>query len=140
MPAPNYVGDDINSTDVTIGAGSPETGILLGDMSYSHDNPTVEFFDRYGGVIGKATNFNPSLSIDVSGEVEDKDAGVNVDTFIAAGNLTNADFFASSSSTYNGIDYSSTTQHLSAASGSQPRGGGREVSLTYRYNLGLTIT
>lgn len=140
MPTPSYVGDTVNGTDATVGAGSDETGILVGDIDWSLDNPRVDFMDRYGGIVGKATNYNPTLSLTINGEVTDKDAGINVQTFVAGATIANEDFFAASGSTYHGIDFSTATSVLEDASGSQPREGARTITTVFNRHLGLTIT
>lgn len=142
MPTPSYavLASAVTGPDITIGAGADETGILIGDLSYTHDNPSIKLRDRFGGVINKITNYDPSLTIDVEGVVADKDGGLNVDTFIATTSMANADFFASASSTYNGIDYTGAELILEDASGTQPQSGERTVSHTYMRHLGIVIT
>lgn len=140
MPAPSFTGFAGAQGDVSIGATSAETGIHIGDSDWSVDNPMVEFFDRWGGVIGKAVNFNSSLSLTINGEVSDKDAGVNVATFTAAATVANENSFAATGNTHHGIDFSVAEIYLTAASGGQPRGAGRTVSLTYMKNIGALVT
>ena len=98
MPAATFVGFSGTPGDLSIGATSEESGILLGDIDYSHDNPRVDFMDRFGGLIGYARNHNSQLNMTVNGEVDDKDAGVNVASFTATATLANDDFFASTTS------------------------------------------
>ena len=139
MPAPTLAGGTAFAAyDITIGATAAETGILVGDISFTIDNPMVEFFDRWGGVIGKAVNHNASVQLDIQGEVSDSDAGVNVANFTAAATVGNDATFEGSTDTYHGIDFSGTSFWLTAASGSQPRGAGRDVSLSYTKHLGTT--
>ena len=139
MAAPSYVGVGVNSTDITIGAGADETGILLGDLSYDLENDSVPFTDRFGGRIGVAINHDAALVYSLDGTVTDKDAGVNVLTFTAACSLANIDFFASSSATYNGLNFNSRETRLVSVSGSQPQGGARTVSMTLERPIGFNI-
>ena len=129
MPSPSFVGS-VNSTDVSLGAGADESGIILGDLSYDLENPQVDFFDRFGAVSGYATNHQAAINYSVNGVVSDKDAGLNVATFTAAITLANADFFASASATHNGIDFTGAEIRLVGVSGSQPQGGARTVDLS----------
>ena len=136
MPAPAYIGST-ETSDPTIGAVYEEAGILIGDSSYSVGNPQIEFLDRWGGVIGKATDFNGSVSISVSGEVNDGTTGVNAATFKAAATLANDGSFESATDTYHGLVFTSSVIALTEASGTQPRGGARTVDLTYMRHMGL---
>ena len=140
MATPSYVGANITSTDVTIGAGADETGILLGDFSADLENPEVVFQDRYGGEIGAAVNYDPKLNYSVDGEVSDKDAGLNVATFTAAVSLANVDFFASATSSHHGLDFASADARLIGASFSQPRSGARTLSLNIRRPIGFAFS
>ena len=136
MPTPSFVGS-VTGKDVSLGAGADEDGIILSDFSYDLENPQVDFFDRFGAVSGYATNHQAALNYSVSGIVSDKDAGLNIATFTAAITLANKDFFASASSTHNGIDFSSSEIRLTAVSGSQPQGGARTVDLSFNRPLGF---
>lgn len=137
MPAASFVGFSGTPGDISVGATSAETGILLGDMDYTHDNPRVDFFDRYGGIIGVARNHNAMLTLNINGEMKDIDAGLNVASFTAAATIANEEFFAASVSTYNTLDYANAPTLLDSVSGSQPRGGARTVSLSYFRPIGL---
>ena len=139
MATPSYVGVGVNSTDITIGASSDETGILLGDLSYDLENDAIEFRDRYNGRIGYAVNHDAALVYSLSGTVTDKDGGVNVLTFTAAASLANIDFFASSASTYNGLDFADRETRLVSVSGSQPQGGARTGDMTLERPIGFNI-
>ena len=140
MATPSYVGVGINSTDVTIGAGADETGVLLGDLSYDLQNDAVEFRDRYSGRIGYAVNHDAAIVLSLSGcTVTDKDGGLNVLTFTAAASVTNADFFAATGSTYNGLDFAAAETRLASVSGSQPQGGARTVDMTFERPIGFNI-
>lgn len=138
MPAPSYIGS-VNSTDATIGAGADETGILLNDLSVELENPEVVFRDRYSGETGYAVNFNPKLNYTVSGEVTDKDAGINVMTFVAAATPANEEFFASSTSTHNGIDFASADCRLTGANCAQPAGDARTITVNISRPLGFSF-
>ena len=140
MPAATFVGVGVSATDVSIGASADETGILLGDIDYSHDNPRVDFVDRFGGVIGFARNHNSQLNLTVNGEVDDIDAGVNVASFTAAATVANENFFASATETYNTINYAAADTILDSVSGSQPRGGARTITLNYIRPIGFAVS
>ena len=139
MPTPAFVGS-VNSTDVSLGAGADESGIILGDLSYDLENPQVEFLDRFGGVTGYATNYAAAINYSVNGVVSSKAAGLNIATFTAAISLNNADFFASASSTHNGIDFTGAEIRLVGVSGSQPQGGARTIDLSLNRPLGFDAT
>lgn len=139
MPSPSFVGTALGA-DVSVGAGNDETGILLSDLSYDLENPQVDFLDRFGAVIGYGTNHAASLNHSLSGTVSDKDAGVNVLTFTASVELANKEFFAESSSTYNGLNFATADTRLVSVSGSQPQGGARTIDLTLNRPLGLVIS
>ena len=139
MPSPTFVGTALGA-DVSIGAGADETGILLSDLSYDLENPQVDFFDRYGGTIGYATNHSAALNVSLSGQVSDKDAGVNVLTFTASCELANKEFFASANSEYNALNFATADTRLVSVSGSQPQGGARTIDLTLNRPLGLVIS
>mgnify|MGYP003149764084 FL=1 len=140
MATPSYVGVGINATNVTIGAEFDESGVLLGDLSYDLQNDAVEFRDRYSGRIGYAVNHDAALVYSLTGcTVTDKDAGLNVLTFTAAVTLANADFFASSGSSHNGLDFADREIRLASVSGSQPQGGARTVDMTFERPIGFNI-
>ena len=139
MPTPAFVGS-VNSTDVSLGAGADESGIILGDLSYDLENPQVDFLDRFGGVTGYATNYAAAINYSVNGVVSSKAAGLNIATFTAAISLNNADFFASASSTHNGIDFAGAEIRLVGVSGSQPQGGARTIDLSLNRPLGFDAT
>ena len=139
MPTPAFVGS-VNSTDVSLGAGADESGIILGDLSYDLENPQVDFLDRFGAVTGYATNHQAAINYSVNGVVSSKAAGLNIATFTAAISLNNADFFASASSTHNGIDFAGAEIRLVGVSGSQPQGGARTIDLSLNRPLGFDAT
>ena len=149
MPTPSFVGS-VNSTDVSLGAGADESGIILGDLSYDLENPQVDFFDRFGAVTGYATNHMAAINYSVNGVVSSKAAGLNVATFTAAISLNNDDFFskeqdnANTDETYNGVVFkdSNVTSaiRLVGVSGTQPQGGARTVDLSLNRPLGLVIS
>lgn len=149
MPTPSFVGS-VSSSDVSLGAGADESGIILGDLSYDLENPQVDFFDRFGAVTGYATNHQAAINYSVSGVVSDKDAGLNIATFTAAVSLANDDFFskeqdnANTDETYNGVVFkdSNVTSaiRLVGVSGTQPQGGARTVDLSLNRPLGLVIS
>ena len=138
MPTPSYVGTALGA-DVTVGAGSAETGILLSDLSYDLENPQVDFFSRFGSVVGYATNHAAALNYSLSGQVSDKDAGVNVLTFTASVELANKEFFASANSEYNALNFAAADSRLVSVSGSQPQGGARTGDINLNIPLGLFI-
>ena len=144
MPAPDYQGSasGAGTGEESIGAGADEVGIYLGDMSYSIDNPEVEFLDRWGGVIGAAIGHNASLTLDITGEVSDIDAvgGIGVQDYESAATIANDDFFAETGSTYHGINFATNTVPyvLRSASGDQPRGGARTISCSFIRRIGMT--
>ena len=139
MPTPSYVGTTLGD-DVSVGAGADETGILLSDLSYDLENPQVDFLDRFGGVVGYATNHQAAINMSLSGQVSAKGSGVNVLTFTASVELANKEFFASANSEYNAIDFASADTRLVSVSGSQPQGGARTVDITLNRPLGLVIS
>ena len=140
MPTPSYIGDTVSGTDASIGLGSEEVGVLIGDASYTVDNPRIEFMDRFAGVIGEAVNFNPLLTQEFSAEVLANDSGLITHTYTAAASLANDGFFEGDDGTYNGIDFSTGTLLLGSAAGAQPRGEKRTIDYGYFKRPGLTIT
>ena len=101
MPAPSFNGGFGGSkNDETAGPLAAETGIHVGDIDATEDNPEIEFLDRWAGVIGTTTGHNPSLTINITGEMADVAAGVNIATWVAAATVGNIDSFASASSTH----------------------------------------
>ncbi len=139
MPTPSFVGS-VSSSDVSLGAGADESGIILGDLSYDLENPQVDFFDRFGAVSGYATNHQAAINYSVNGVVSSKAAGLNIATFTAAITLANADFFASANSTHNGMNFEDSEIRLVGVSGTQPQGGARTIDLSLNRPLGFDAT
>lgn len=140
MPAPDFIGS-VNTTDASIGLGADETGIIVDSMDMDLDNPEIAFLDRFGGETGYAVNYNPKLNFTLSGEVSDKDAGVNVITFTALASIANSDFFESTAGTYHGLDFDTAGAEvrLTSVSGSQPRGGARTITANLSRPLGFSF-
>ncbi len=89
MPAPTYV----NNSGMQKGVKNDETAIKVESVEWSIEDPKEYSFDRYGGHDGFAHGFNPSVTITVSGEVSDEDAGLCIAQFgtaITFANETNA--------------------------------------------------
>lgn len=139
MPTPSYVGTALGP-DVSVGAGDDETGILLSDLSYDLENPQVDFTDRFGGVVGYATNHSASINMSLSGTVSNKSQGINTLTFTASVELANKEFFASANSEYYGFNFATADTRLVSVSGSQPQGGARTVDISLNRPLGLVIS
>ena len=139
MPAPSYVGFTGAPGDVSIGA-SAETGILVGDIDFTLENPRVDFFDEYGALKGFARNHAAAYVLNVTGEVDDKNDGLNVMNMTSAVTPANLNFFASATATHHTLDFSTAETFLDEVSGSQPRGGARTASFTYRRHLGMDFT
>ncbi len=131
MPSPNYTGDTAIGSDASIGLTTSETGIINEGMSYAHENESVWFRDRYSGRIGRANDHDAAVTYSLAGSVSAKNSGVNVATYVAAATIANEDYFASSSSTYNALSYSTSDTILDAVSGDQPAGDVRTVTLEY---------
>ena len=138
MPAPSYSGTTAAS-DPTIGVTTAESGILVTDFSYSLENESVWFRDRWGGRIGRATDHDAALAYTLTGDVSDETAGVNLAAFDVAATLANEEFFASASSTHHALDFTTADTMLNGASGSAPAGSARTVTLEYIRPLLYTV-
>ena len=93
MPAPTYVD---GSSGMLKGVESAETGIKVESIEWSIDDPKEYSFDRYGGHDGFAHGFNPSVTITVSGEISNENAGVPIAEFgtaITFANIANTGGF-----------------------------------------------
>lgn len=64
MASPTF----IQAANAVRGAATAQTGINLGDYSQNHQDPMDFLRDRFGGRIGFAHDYDPSIEISISGE------------------------------------------------------------------------
>lgn len=69
MASPTF----IQASNSVRGAASAQTGINLGDYSQNHQDPMDWLRDRFGGRIGFAHDYDPSIEISMSGECNTAD-------------------------------------------------------------------
>jgi len=128
MPSPSYVD---GASGMQKGVKTAETGIKVESVDWTINDPMEYSFDRYGGHDGFAHGFNPSVEIEVSGEVSDEDAGVCIAQFgtaITFANETNA-LQADSGSTFANVPNTGGF-YPTAISFSESRDGFRSMSIT----------
>ena len=131
MASPSYIGSALTSTQASIGLTTAETGVVRVGMSVTHENPMVEFRDRFGGRIGWAHKHDAALAYSLTADLTLKASGLNIAQFGAAATLANKDYFASAGATYNTLDYTTCNTFLTGASMDQQPGSPRTVSFEY---------
>ena len=85
MPSPTYV----DSTGMQKGVENAETGIKVESVEWTIEDEKIYSFDRFGGHDGFAHNFNPSITISVSGEISDENAGLPISQYGTAVTFAN---------------------------------------------------
>tara|TARA_R110000824_G_scaffold56954_2_gene155366 strand:- start:694 stop:1122 length:429 start_codon:yes stop_codon:yes gene_type:complete len=86
MPAPTYV----STSGMQKGVETAESGIKIDSIDWSISDEKALAYDRYGGVCGFAHGFNPSVSISISGEISDEEAGLPISQYGTAITIANA--------------------------------------------------
>lgn len=128
MPAPTYVD---GATGMQKGVENAETGIKVESVDWTINDPMEYSFDRYGGHDGFAHGFNPSIEIEVSGEVSDENSGVPVAQFGTAITFANETNCALTDSDATFANIANTGGfYPTAISFSESRDGFRSMSIT----------
>ena len=87
MPTPQY----IDAADgLRKGVGSVESGIKVDSVEHSISDPKTYSFDKNGSADGFCHNYNPSITITVSGEVSNENAGLCLAQYGTAITFANA--------------------------------------------------
>ena len=128
MPSPTYVQ---GATGMQKGVKHAETGIAIESIDWTINDEYAYSQDRYGGNNGFAHGFNPSVEIEISGEISNEDSGVPVAQFgtaITFANETNA-LQADSGTTFANVPNTGGF-YPTAISFSESRDGFRSMSIT----------
>lgn len=135
MPTPQY----IDAADgLQKGVGSVETGIKVDSIEHSISDPKTYSFDKNGTADGFCHNYNPSITITVSGEVNNVNAGLCIAqygtaiTFANANNAKLTDPIGADSTTdsaFAGVE-SGGGFYAESVSFSESRDGFRTMSIT----------
>ena len=134
MPSPSYV----QAAGMQKGVKTAESGIKIDSFDTSISDEKALAYDEYGGVCGFAYNFNPSITISITGEVSDENAGLCIAQYGAALTIANANNAkltdpigtdSTADSAYAGIA-STGVFYLEDISFSESRDGFRTLSLT----------
>tara|TARA_S200002703_G_scaffold110832_1_gene96413 strand:- start:2992 stop:3429 length:438 start_codon:yes stop_codon:yes gene_type:complete len=93
MPSPTYVGS--GAAGMQKGVANAEVGIKIDSFDTSISDEKALAYDENGSVCGFAHNFNPSITISLSGEVSNEDASGSMclsqyGTAITFANVANA--------------------------------------------------
>ena len=113
------------------GVKHAETGIAIESIDWTINDEYAYSQDRYGGNNGFAHGFNPSVEIEISGEISNEDSGVPVAQFgtaITFANETNA-LQADSGTTFANVPNTGGF-YPTAISFSESRDGFRSMSIT----------
>ena len=113
------------------GVKHAETGIAIASIDWTINDEYAYSQDRYGGNNGFAHGFNPSVEIEISGEISNEDSGVPVAQFgtaITFANETNA-LQADSGTTFANVPNTGGF-YPTAISFSESRDGFRSMSIT----------
>ena len=86
MPSPSYV----SQTGMQKGVDSAESGIKIDSIDWTISDEKALAYDRFGGVCGFAHNFNPSISISISGDISAENEGLPVSQYGTAITIANA--------------------------------------------------
>jgi len=136
MPSPTYVGS--GASGMQKGVANAEAGIKIDSFDTSISDEKALAYDENGSVCGFARNFNPSITISISGELSSTTAGLPVSlygTAITFANVANAkitdgsDGNSDAGDAYAGIDGTGGF-YLEDISFSESRDGFRTLSLT----------
>ena len=73
MPSATYID---GASGMQKGIANSETGIKIDSLEHSIDDPKSYSFDENGSADGFCHNYNPSITITISGEVSDENAGL----------------------------------------------------------------
>ena len=128
MPSPTYVQ---GATGMQKGVKNAESGIAIESIDWTINDEYAYSQDRYGGNNGFAHGFNPSVEIEISGEISNEDSGVPVAqfgtaiTFANEANCTLTDGDATFANVANTGGFYPT-----AISFSESRDGFRSMSIT----------
>jgi hypothetical protein len=136
MPSPNYV----SATGMQKGVANAEAGIKIDSFDTSISDEKALAYDEFGGVCGFAHNFNPSITISLSGEVSSEDVSGSMclsqyGTAITFANVANAKLTdpigadSTADTAYAGIAATGGF-YLEDISYSESRDGFRTLSLT----------
>lgn len=87
MPTPQYVDA---SSGMQKGVGSVESGIAVESVSHSISDPKTLSFDKNGSPDGFCHNYAPSITLTVTGETRDVNAGLCIAQFGTAITFANA--------------------------------------------------
>ena len=135
MPTPQYIDA---ASGLQKGVGSVESGIKIDSLEHSIDDPKTYSFDKNGTADGFCHNYNPSITITVSGEVSDENAGLCLSqygTAITFANVNNAKLTdptgsgASADTAFAGVEATGGF-YAESVSFSESRDGFRTLSIT----------
>ena len=87
MPTPQYVDA---SSGMQKGVGSVESGIAVSSCEHAIADPKTYSFDKNGSADGFCHNYNPSVTLTVTGETRDVNAGLCIAQFGTAITFANA--------------------------------------------------
>ena len=113
------------------GVKNAETGIAVESVDWTINDPVEYSQDRFGGNDGFCHGFNPSVEIEISGEISNEDSGLPIAefgtaiTFANEGNCTLTDGDANFANVANTGGFYPT-----AISFSESRDGFRSMSIT----------